>query len=300
MIVIRLYRKLIRLAREKYVMLQQIFYFSNKQRIFIYDQIFPHSLYSNPFYQSAYIHWDRLLDQHQLKIFTDKSLQRSLEIKGNKMAWLLESPAIIPEAISWIRLNYAQFRFVFTHNRQLLELDERFHFVPVGGTWLKKKDWRVWNKSRLISIISSGKNKTIGHKLRHKIIKSHDKKMDIYGYGYNPIQNKISGLRDYMFSFAIENIAEDFYFTEKIIDCFLTGTIPIYYGCPSIGNFFNEKGIIRLNSVSDLDEIFYTISRGFYTERSEYIKENFMLAQKYIIAEDYMYSSYQNIFMNLK
>ena len=33
-----------------------------------------------------------------------------------------------------------------------------------------------------------------------------------------------------MFSVCIENDVYDTYFTEKILDCFATGTIPIYKG----------------------------------------------------------------------
>ena len=40
------------------------------------------------------------------------------------------------------------------------------------------------------------------------------------------------------FSIATENAAVDNYFTEKLMDCFLTKTVPIYYGSSNIGEFF--------------------------------------------------------------
>ena len=32
----------------------------------------------------------------------------------------------------------------------------------------------------------------------------------------------------------------DYEFDEKLIDCFLTGTVPIFWGCPSIDKFFKH------------------------------------------------------------
>ena len=216
----RYIRKFFRIIRETLIKLRLLFYFGEKQRIFIYDQVFAHSFYSNPFFKSRYIHWDRLIDVHKFKIFTDKSLHRSLNVKGDKIGWLLESPAIIPQAVTWVKSNYKHFQYIFTHNRQLLELDRRFLFVPAGGTWIEKKDWGISQKNKFVSIIASGKNKTSGHKIRHEIIKRRGLDMDVFGREYNPVRFKVTALKDYMFSFSIENISEDYYFTEKIIDCF--------------------------------------------------------------------------------
>ena len=54
------------------------------------------------------------------------------------------------------------------------------------------------------------------------------------------LKDKIDGLRDYRYHFCIENIKRDYWFTEKLIDCFVTGTIPIYWGCPSIFDNISE------------------------------------------------------------
>lgn len=84
-----------------------------------------------------------------------------------------------------------------------------------------------------------------------------------------------------MFSVTIENNKQDYYFTEKIIDCFLTGTVPIYYGCPSIGKFFNINGIIVIDSLDDIIRILPTITVDLYNQMKPYIEENYKTAQKY-------------------
>ena len=68
------------------------------------------------------------------------------------------------------------------------------------------------------------------------------------------IPNKEIGLKDYRFSFCVENDTYDTYFTEKILDCFATGTIPVYLGAPDIGNHFNMDGIIILSEEFDVSE----------------------------------------------
>jgi hypothetical protein len=75
-----------------------------------------------------------------------------------------------------------------------------------------------------------------------------------------------------MFSIIIENSKEDYMFTEKLIDCFLTGTIPIYYGCPSIGLFFNDKGILHFNNYKECIDILKNISSELYYSYMKYIE----------------------------
>ena len=84
-----------------------------------------------------------------------------------------------------------------------------------------------------------------------------------------------------MFSIVIENCKEDYYFTEKLIDCFLTGTVPIYYGCPSIAKFFNEKGILSFSNPKECFDIITTLTKEKYDEMLPFIKENFEKAQGY-------------------
>ena len=83
----------------------------------------------------------------------------------------------------------------------------------------------------------------------------------------------------------IENCKEDFYFTEKLIDSFVTGTLPIYWGCPSIDMFFDINGIIVLDDFNKLGDILDNIDQ-IYSERLPYIERNFELAKKYVFIEN--------------
>lgn len=49
--------------------------------------------------------------------------------------------------------------------------------------------------------------------------------------------NKQLVMSNYRFAICFENISYPGYVTEKIIDCFVAGVIPVYYGAPDIADF---------------------------------------------------------------
>ena len=76
--------------------------------------------------------------------------------------------------------------------------------------------------------------------------------------------------------------------TEKIADCFATGTIPIYYGCKDIGKVFNEDGIIWLDGTFKIEDLSFDL----YHSKMDAIKDNFNRIKNLPTAEDYIYSTY--------
>lgn len=91
------------------------------------------------------------------------------------------------------------------------------------------------------------------------------KKVDMGGKYNNNIgeivKNKVEFLTSYKFSIAMENSEGDGYISEKIVDSFLAGTIPIYYGDYMIDEYINPKSFILINSEKDI------------LEKIEYIKK---------------------------
>ena len=114
--------------------------------------------------------------------------------------------------------------------------------------------------------------------------------IDFYGRSHNPFKMKEEPLANYCFSFVIENGSYSNYYTEKIMDCFACGTIPIYWGSPDIGKLFNLNGII----IFDDDFNFNNLSYDLYYSKMEYIKENFLLEKNHKIADDTLYEKIQN------
>jgi len=257
----------------------------------IIDNLFSHAKYSTDFQESKYITWDRNIIQSDKCFYTDTSLNfihNFKKLHNKNYAWLIESPEITKGSYEWIRTNNHLFDKVFTHSKKLLDRGENFIFNPTGGCWIKPEDQKIHSKNKLVSIIASSKRMTNGHNLRHQVIYTM-KNLDVYGRGYSPVEYKLDALKDYMFSVTIENCKEDYYFTEKLIDCFRTGTVPIYWGCPSIGDFFNIKGMIIINSINDILNLDLTEEK--YNDMLPYIQENFEKSERYLISEDYMFET---------
>jgi hypothetical protein len=178
---------------------------------------------------------------------------------------------------------YSQNKFdiIFAWNNDILNKCPNSVLFPFGSCWINEEDQKINEKTKEISIIASPASRTVGHKLRHDIIQSNIMELDLFGGGYNPIENKITALKDYRFSIIIENEKIDNWFTEKIIDCLMTGTIPIYWGCPNIGNYFDTRGFIIVDSIEELISKKNMLNETTYSEMLPYIKINFELAKKY-------------------
>ena len=67
------------------------------------------------------------------------------------------------------------------------------------------------------------------------------------------VWNKIEFLNEYKFSIAMENSRGDGYLSEKIVDSFRAGTIPIYYGDYLVDEFINPKTYILIRGDKDID-----------------------------------------------
>jgi hypothetical protein len=241
--------------------------------------------------ESKYIEWvkDSSLGE---TFYVDNWIPQALNdgIDGVKYAWLLESKSVTPGIVEDVKTRYQEylsiFKYIFTHNKELLDLDPRFKWCPANGFWIKEP--KLYPKTKMISFITSNKNFTDGHHERLNWVNKIGDQVDLYGRGFNEIQSKEEGLCDYMFSVVIENGFYESYFTEKILDCFATGTIPVYMGSPDIGNYFDEDGIIILSDEFDVSEEIYYSKIDAITKNLEKVKEIEVL-------EDFIFKNYLEI-----
>lgn len=238
--------------------------------------------------ESKYIEW--VSDgTGEATFYIDSTLAQAQidNVSGPKYGWLLESQYITPQIVESVKKfpeKYLEiFDVIFTHNQELLKIDSKFKWVPAQGFWIKEP--KIYEKSKMISMIASNKQMCEGHRLRLEWVERLWGQVDLYGRGFNEIANKEEGLCDYMFSIAIENGQYETYFTEKLLDCFATGTIPVYLGAPDIGKYFNKDGIIDLSEEFDVsDEIYYN--------KMNAIKENLEKAKEMEVLEDFIFTQY--------
>ncbi len=101
-------------------------------------------------------------------------------------------------------------------------------------------------KSRGLSWITSNATAFAGHRRRMRFLETVRGRLDfdLFGRGFTPVADKWDALAPYRFSLAVENHAADHYFTEKLTDCLLAWTVPVYAGCPNVGDYFPPEAVI--------------------------------------------------------
>ena len=84
-----------------------------------------------------------------------------------------------------------------------------------------------------------------------------------------------------MFNLAVENLREVDYFSEKVLDAFQTFTVPIYFGCPNISDYFNADGIIVIRDEYDFLRVANSLTPKDYWDRLPAMIDNQRVASSY-------------------
>jgi hypothetical protein len=231
--------------------------------------------------------------ENPISVYLDNDLFKGIEDSKNgkkNFLWVIESRKFDGGAIDSIKNNLDavinSFEEIWTHNDELVSLHPKFKWTPAYGSYIK--EFGIHPKTKMASMITSNKRWTRQHEIRHDFAMANQNKIDIFGRGIKEIPNKEIGLNDYRFSFAVENDTYDTYFTEKILDCFATGTIPIYMGTKKVSEYFNPNGIIFFDGEYDVE----SLTEDLYNSKMEAIKDNYDRVQKYSILDDWIFDNY--------
>tara|TARA_R110002020_G_scaffold381800_1_gene592692 strand:- start:2160 stop:2960 length:801 start_codon:yes stop_codon:yes gene_type:complete len=263
-----------------------------KQKINMVGGGFQHEVCSSAGSIPKLIEWVKGAHTAPISIHIDSGIS-NIKVNKNKKnyAWLSESKTIIGGVYKWCinNLDYlnSNFELIFTHDKSLLPLSNKFKLVICNARpWVK--ECGVHKKSKEISMIASSKVMCDEHRYRQKIINKFKNKLDLYGRGFNPINIKDVGLKDYRFSIAMENGDYSLMYTEKITDCFAMGTIPIYYGSNDICEVFDSNGIITLNDSFKISDL----NKDLYESKMSSIRKNYEITMNMQTVEDYIYENF--------
>ena len=156
-------------------------------------------------------------------------------------------------------LNCADYFIAFYHINYLDRYFKMYIFPNVNFSEINEKRLEILNnpirKKFCAAVISNCKGL-----FRLDFIKklNNYKKVDMGGKCFNnlnrKIKEKIKFLNEYKFSIAMENSEGDGYISEKIIDSFRSGTIPIFYGDYLVDEFVNPKTYILIRGEKDIDK----------------------------------------------
>jgi len=190
--------------------------------------------------------------------------------KAKVSIMVLEPAAIHGHHLSRLRRTHRRFHRVLSHHDPLLGAIPNGVFFPAADSWVANPSELVIDKTAMCSIIASPKRTQPGHVLRHDMvdwIKDTGAEVDLLGRAYKPFVDKADGLAPYRYSLIIENVQERNHFTEKLMDALFCETIPIYWGCPNIHDFFDQEAIIACPDAEALKTAITRMSPGDYAAR---------------------------------
>lgn len=230
--------------------------------------------------------------------------------------YLQGEPEIIIPQRAFLLNNAQKFHSILTFDDEVLRRCPNARKYIFGGCWVHPEDRAKVDpstKTFSVSMLVGTKNWGQGHRYRSAI---YQRQTDIKTVPYtfyrsiktgsipeittNPLfvwDSKYELFRSYQFSVAIENSKQMNYFTEKVIDCFLTKTVPIYWGCPNIGEYFFTEGMIILQTatVEEFLEKVSALTPETYAEMMPMIEQNYQRALQYVRVEDNINRALQSI-----
>ena len=101
----------------------------------------------------------------------------------------------------------------------------------------------------------------------------------------NYIKRKDPVFDGVQYSIVIENSRRHGYFTEKLNDAINTKTIPIYWGAPDIGEYFDMDGILPFATTNELTTILRSLAPDMYEKKIDAINRN----------REILFEKYQNM-----
>lgn len=206
----------------------------------------------------------------------------------------------------WTIQNKDLFSIILTWDDKVLNNCNNASYLAFGGSWFKpyqyeKEHYKKFELAHLSGVL----NKSYGHSMRHEIIaRQNEFKIPTNFHKTIGDRHNLDDARigketvfgNSMFGVAIENFSHRGWFSEKLLDCFLMKTIPLYWGCSNIGDYFNLDTIIRVNNVDDIISYVNRLRSNDYERHIKSIEENYQKALQYIDYEQNLINKVEEIF----
>ena len=237
------------------------------------------------------------LHEKQIELYVDR-IPGNIPPKNTIRFLFLAEPPEIENLIQPALLAYNQGRinYLITHNEFLLKECKNSVNFPLAGTWIQNYDFP--QKEFAVSTLLGGKRKAPGHLLRFDLWQAENQiskiKTNFFTSGNQPppahlynskhpvLGDKKEPLFDSQFSIVIENARRNNWFTEKVIDAFQTKTVPIYWGCPNISQWFDIRGMLMCENLSDLIDACNNLNCKTYEKMLPYVEQNYLKSMNFV------------------
>jgi|LauGreDrversion4_2_1035121.scaffolds.fasta_scaffold674791_1 hypothetical protein len=245
-----------------------------------------------------------------VRLFVDTLHGLEPNEKSFKILWIKEVEDISHFAEQALE-NAHHFDAIITYHQGILDKCKHAFFMAFGTAWVwdyKESTEKIFQVSHL----TGNKEYTYGHKLRKELytrqfeikiptdfyISSHSNIPNLYS-------NKILGatktpMFDSMFHLCIENTTQRNCFTEKLIDCLITKTIPIYYGCENISEYFDIESFYIVNTAEEAIKLCNTLTPDDYYSKQDTVQKNLLLAKPYATLLDRFSETVEHILTTSK
>jgi len=251
-------------------------------------------LYCSPYH----FEWDGVATGTPARFYTDLCMRDAPNHPHPRVGWLVEAPPYAQCHYDWAVEHESEFDVILTPCQAYADRGGPWRWYPHGGSMLPYHEWGIQRKKlHQISFLASNKNDAGGHKLRHEIYQKFRYRLPTFGSivtGY--YENKLYALAAYRFSVVVEGERNAGCFSDHLLDCLALKTVPLYWGCPDIGRWFNSAGILSFETLDDLD---YLMS-NLHPTNQDAIDENVELARRYRVPEDWLWENYRDLFGGLE
>ena len=217
-------------------------------------------------------------------------------------------PEAVLDCVDNIIKYHEFYDLILCWNKRILESCPNAKLFPQGTcTWMdwgcEKGDYNVLTcdpskKKFKASFLTSVKSFTPGQALRQQIYQALppvvgtlpiEKYMTGAGVtGVEPWRNpqwlpsKRMILDEYQFHITPQNASQDNWFDDKLQDALIAKTIPLYWGCPNVSDFFNMDGIIHFKTMDELMQRLSELTPDYYEKHRDAVEDNFIRATKYV------------------
>jgi hypothetical protein len=259
--------------------------------------------YAKPFWANHVPRWELRINPampggdvgiffDHLLLWGEAFLESAYTAYNKRVAVLMEPRRKYPHNYAFVEEHAGDFNVILTCNRALARAYGNAVYEPFGTGWTLGA--QPPRKTDLVGMVISDKatkgHMHEGYRLRWQAARILEKQgLPVFGSGVGEYIPRGEVIGPAMFAVEAENCLEACYFTEKLIDCFLQRTVPIYFGPPCVGEYFDIRGMLNWFAPHTLlEHVRLVRAKGheLYRELEPFIKQNYQAALDLAMGSD--------------